>query len=75
MSRYDRDQFFEALCRMREAYAIRADDDRRSSILIGDAVIYAEAVMQALDAEDSAAGVTSEADAATESMPSSETSG
>jgi len=70
MSRYERDQYFEALYALRRAYASLGDDDRRSSLLVDDAVIYAEAVMQALAAEDAAAAVAeAPADAATETMP------
>jgi hypothetical protein len=64
MSRYERRQFFEALCMMREGYTNRSDDDRRSALSVGDAIIYADAVMTALEAdndllvEDEAATVT-----------------
>ena len=64
MSRYERGQYFEALCGLRDAYTGRSEDDRRSALLIEDAVIYAEAVMNALAAEDTtaeraaAAGIT-----------------
>jgi hypothetical protein len=70
MSRYERDQFFEALWAMRAGYATRPDDDRGSSLSIGDAILYAEAVMQALDAEESAADVEADAPFATESTAS-----
>lgn len=76
MSRYERGQYFEALCGLRTAYAGRSDDDRRSSLLINDAIVYAEAVMRALDDEESAADLA--ADAAipteTETMSPEETS-
>jgi hypothetical protein len=52
MSRYERGQYFEALVGLRAAYAARPDDDRRSTILIDDAILYAEAVMKALEEED-----------------------
>jgi hypothetical protein len=61
MSRYERGQFFEVLCGLRDAYTGRSDDDRRSSLLINDAVIYAEAVMRALDDEVSAADLALDA--------------
>lgn len=57
MSRYERDQFFEALWAMRAGYATRPDDDRGLSLSMADAIRYAEAVMQALDAEEAAADV------------------
>ena len=52
MSRYERGQFFEALCTMREGYANRSDDDRRSALSIGDAILYADSVMTALQTDD-----------------------
>jgi hypothetical protein len=51
MSRYERRMYFEALCQMREGYANRSDDDRRSALSVDDAIIYADAVMTALEAE------------------------
>lgn len=76
MSRYERDQYFEALCALRSSYTSLGDDDRRSSLLVDDAVVYAEAVMQALSAEDAAedaaADAEAPADAAPETMPSGE---
>jgi hypothetical protein len=60
MNRFERGQFFEALCGLRNAYAERSDDDRRSSLLINDAVIYAEAVMRALDDNTSAADLAAD---------------
>jgi hypothetical protein len=72
MSRYERDQYFEALYALRRSYASLGEDDRRSSLLVDDAVVYAEAVMQALAAEDAAADYEAPADAATETMPSSD---
>jgi hypothetical protein len=55
MSRYERNQYFEALWAMRDAYATRSDEDRGGRLSISDAIVYAEAVMLALDAEDLAA--------------------
>jgi hypothetical protein len=52
MSRYERNQYFEALWAMRDAYATRSDEDRAGRLTITDALAYAEAVMLALDAED-----------------------
>jgi hypothetical protein len=51
MSRYQRTQFFEALCSLQATYAERSDFDRRSVLSI-DAIAYAEAVMIATSAED-----------------------
>jgi hypothetical protein len=51
MSRYDRTQYFEALCQLRAAYAARSDFDRRPVLSIDDAIAYAEAVMFAVSAE------------------------
>jgi hypothetical protein len=51
MTRYERMQFFEALCELRVAYAARSDADRRPAISIEDAISYAEAVMYAVEAE------------------------
>jgi hypothetical protein len=70
MSRYERDQYFEALYALRGAYTRLGDDDRRSSLLVDDAVLYAEAVMQALAAEDAAADAQADADGIpSESIP------
>jgi hypothetical protein len=52
MSRYERNQYFESLWAMRDAYATRAAEDRSAHLSIADALAYAEAVMLALDAED-----------------------
>ena len=71
MSRYERGQFFEALCGLRDAYVERSDDDRRSSLLINDAVTYAEAVMVALDEKDRAADIVDDA-ISTESLAASD---
>jgi hypothetical protein len=51
MTRFERMQFFEALCDLRAAYASRSDADRRPELSIEDAIAYAEAVMFAIDAE------------------------
>jgi hypothetical protein len=51
MTRYERAQFFETICAMRDAYAARGDEDRRSALSIDDAVIYADAVITAIAAE------------------------
>ena len=51
MTRYERMQFFEALCDLRAAYASRSDADRRPELSIEDAIAYAEAVMLAFDVE------------------------
>jgi len=56
MGRYERRQFFESLVDMRDRYTDRSEDDRPSTpMLIDDAMIYAEAVMLALQAESEAA--------------------
>jgi hypothetical protein len=52
MDRYERGQFFETLLRLRSAYANRTDDDRRPVLSSDDAIIYAHAVMTALESED-----------------------
>jgi hypothetical protein len=76
MSRYERGQYFEALCGLRTAYAGRSDDDRRSSLLIDDAIIYAEAVMRAFDDNETAANLAADAGipAEPETMSAGETS-
>ena len=51
MTRYERMQFFEALCDLRANYAARSDADRRPELSIEDAIAYAEAVMFAIEAE------------------------
>jgi hypothetical protein len=55
MSRYDRNRYFEDLCVLRFRYDTLGDEDRQSVISIDDAVIYAEAVLAALSADDDAA--------------------
>ena len=51
MTRYERMQFFEALCDLRAAYASRSDADRRPELSIEEAIAYAEAVMFTFDVE------------------------
>jgi hypothetical protein len=68
MSRYERGRFFETLVGLRDAYAGRTDDDRRSTLLINDAILYAEAVMRALDEEDAMADLAADAGIPTESI-------
>ena len=48
MGRSERRDYFERLCSLRDSYGARPDD-RRGTLSIEDAVIYAEAVMLALD--------------------------
>ena len=48
MTRFERDQFFEALCRLREVYSHRDDDDRVGSVSIQEIVGWAEREMVAL---------------------------
>lgn len=72
MSRYERSQFFEALCGLRGAYTARSDDDRRSSLLVNDAITYAEAVMLALDEKETAVDLVEDAGMATEPIPSAD---
>jgi hypothetical protein len=58
MGRYERRQFFESLVEMRDRYADRSADDRPGKPMsIQDAMIYAEAVMLALQAETEAAAL------------------
>jgi hypothetical protein len=61
MSRYERSQHFEALVRLRIAYAAGTDFDRRSILSIEDAITYGEAVMAALSAEDAFVHLEAEA--------------
>jgi hypothetical protein len=78
MDRYERGQFFEALLGLRNAYANRSDDDRRAVLSSTDVIIYADAVMTALEAEDAEANAnaTVEANAAApeQSTPLGDTS-
>jgi hypothetical protein len=48
MGRSERRDYFERLCILRDSYGAQPDD-RRGTLSIEDAVIYAEAVMIALD--------------------------
>jgi hypothetical protein len=48
MGRSERRDFFERLCSLRDSYGA-GPDDRRGTLSIEDAVIYAEAVILALD--------------------------
>ena len=68
MSRYERAQFFETLCRLQAAYLDRSDDDLRSDLSIDDAMAYAEAVMAAFAVELEGEAVLDEVDA--EAAPS-----
>jgi hypothetical protein len=52
MSRYERTQYFETICRLRSAYDAATAIDRRPSISIEDAIAYAEAVMAAVSAAE-----------------------
>jgi hypothetical protein len=49
MSRYERSQYLETLCGLREWYLAAPADDRRATLSIEDAINYAEAVMVALE--------------------------
>ncbi len=64
MSRYERSQHFEALVRLRIAYAGGTDFDRRSVLSIDDAITYGEAVMAALSAEEALVALDADAEAA-----------
>jgi hypothetical protein len=48
MTRYERDQFFESLCRLREGYSHRDEDDRVGTMSIQEAVGWAERELVAL---------------------------
>ena len=67
MTRYERMQFFEALCGLRATYATRSDADRRPELSIEDAIAYAKAVMFAIEAEVDEAGAFDELTAQPES--------
>ena len=67
MSRYERMQFFEALCDLRAIYATRSDADRRPELSIEDAIAYAEAVMFAVEVEAEEARAFDELEAQPES--------
>ena len=60
MSRYERTQYFEALCRLRATHEAAGDDDRRSILSVDDAIAYAEAVMVAYDVADEEARISEE---------------
>jgi hypothetical protein len=49
MTGNERDQFFEAFCRLREAYSHRVDDDRVGTVSIEEVVGWAEREMVALE--------------------------
>jgi hypothetical protein len=70
MSRYERKTYFEALCEMRDRYADLSDDDRIGTLLIDDAMVYAEAVMVAIEAE--LAEEIASAERAAEEQPANE---
>jgi hypothetical protein len=64
MGRYERGQFFESLLDMRDRYTARSEDDRPSTpMLIDDAMIYAQEVMFALQAESEIAALAAMAPA------------
>lgn len=48
MTRYERDQFFESLCRLREEYSQRDEDDRVGTMSIEEVVGWAEGELAAL---------------------------
>ena len=50
-TRYERRMHFEALCKMREGYRNLSADDSTGTLLIEDAIIYSELVMDAIQAE------------------------
>ena len=52
MSRYERSQFLETLCRLRARHLTDPADDRRVTLSIDDAILYAEAIMAALELEE-----------------------
>ena len=53
MSRYERRQYFDRLCELRDGYG-RDSDDTRGVLSIEDAIAYASAVMIALEESDTA---------------------
>ena len=69
MTRYERMQFFEALCDLQATYATRSDADRRSEISVEDVIAYAEAVMFAIEAEAEEGRAFEELQAQPESTP------
>jgi hypothetical protein len=50
MSRYERSQYLETLCSLREWYLSAPADDRRVTFSVDAAIVYAEALMVALEA-------------------------
>lgn len=48
MTMYERDQFFESLCRLREGYSRRDEDDRVGTMSIEEVVGWAERELVAL---------------------------
>jgi hypothetical protein len=48
MTRYERDQFFESLCRLREGYSHRDEDDRVGTMSIEEVVGWAGRELMAL---------------------------
>lgn len=64
MTRYERDQFFDALCGLRERYPLRDDADRLGIHSIEEVIRWAEHEMVALGpAEATATGQANEANA------------
>jgi hypothetical protein len=45
MGKFDRDRFFEALCRLRAVYRLGSDDDVTSVMSVDDAIAYACALL------------------------------
>ena len=69
MTRYERMQFFEALCDLQATYATRSDADRRAEISVEDVIAYSEAVMFAIEAEAEGGQVFDEVPTQPESTP------
>ena len=69
MTRYERMQFFEALCDLQASYATRSDADRRPEISVEGVIAYAEAVMFAIEAEAAEVRVFDELPVQPESTP------
>ena len=55
MTRYEREQFFDALCQLRERYSGRGPDDQVGILSIEAVVRWAEREMQVLRSVDAAA--------------------
>ena len=53
MSRYERRQYFDRLCELRDGYG-RSAGDTRAILSIEDAIAYATAVLVALEESDAA---------------------